>query len=735
MLSGKYLSFHQNVCRKRSPRQGCFTDPLKTLAWGTDASFYRLIPKMVVIAHDEQEVAQILTHSFELKIPVTFRAAGTSLSGQAISDSVLLVAADNWKKFQILDQGLRIRLQPGIIGSRANIILAPYGRKIGPDPASINACMVGGIAANNASGMCCGTAENSYNTLHSLRLIMADGTTLDTDNRQSMDAFAQTHSSIIEKINTLSLSVKQNAQLAERIRHKFKMKNTTGYSLNALVDFSDPFDVINHLMIGSEGTLAFISEVTYNTVVEHPYKASSLIIFPDIEKACYATSVLKNEPVAAVELIDRAGLRSVENNQGMPQYLKSLSPDAAALLVETRAADREKLSQNIDRVKLGLLGIPVVLPIEFTDIPSEYNLLWNIRKGLFPSVGAMRKTGTTCIIEDVAFPLETLAPATLHLQRLFEKYGYNEAVIFGHALEGNLHFVFNQDFNTASEVERYARFMDELVEMVVEKYDGSLKAEHGTGRNMAPFVEKEWGSEAFALMKQIKEIFDPNYLINPGVILNDNPKAHLENLKPLAPVDELVDKCIECGFCETVCVSNDLTLSPRQRIVVLREMERLKASSHEPHILAALVNRFDYEGDQTCATDGLCALNCPVKIDTGAMVKSIRSHKISPWQNRIASMLANNTSALVKTISASLNFVYFSRRVLGTTAMLSISRGLRWLSGNRLPQWNKYIPRGGENPVIGPVNESNPLKVVYFPSCINSGMGVSDDYDEKVSLD
>ena len=733
MLNGPYKILFQQL-EQFIPAKRIFTDPLKTLAWGTDASFYRLIPQIVIIADTQEEVSQILSHTHKLSIPVTFRAAGTSLSGQAISDSVLIVASGNWKSWEVLDEGLRIRLQPGIIGSRANIILAPWGRKIGPDPASINAAMIGGIAANNASGMCCGTAENSYNTIHSMKIILGDGTFLDTSSEESRKQFGKKHPQILERLQALHTRVSEDNALAERIKHKYKMKNTTGYSLNAVVDFSDPFDIINHLMIGSEGTLGFISEITYHTVHEHRFKATTLILFPDIVKACLATTVLKKEPVAAVEIIDRAGLRSVENNDGMPSYLSELSPEAAALLVETRAHSQEELLHNIDKVKLSLLGIPTVFPIEFTDIPAEYNLLWNIRKGLFPSVGAMRKTGTTVIIEDVAFPLETLAPATLELQELFKKFGYEEAVIFGHALEGNLHFVFTQDFGTTAEVERYDQFMKELVSMVVDKYDGSLKAEHGTGRNMAPFVEKEWGTQAYELMKEIKDIFDPGYLINPGVILNPSPIAHLENLKPLAPVDEIIDKCIECGFCEPVCVSHDLTLSPRQRIVVLREMARLKESGHQPHILASLVNQFDYDGDQTCATDGLCALNCPVKIDTGEMVKALRNNKIKPWQNRLASRLVKNTSAVVKSAATGLNFVHFTHKTVGSKILQSTANGMRWISGNRIPQWNKYFPRGGKRIQPQPVNQENPLKVVYFPSCINRGMGVSPDYDEKIPL-
>ena len=724
MLTGNYKTLFQQLTLVIDSKR-IFHDPLHTLAYGTDASFYRLIPKIVIKAKDEQEVKLILQKSSALSLPVTFRAAGTSLSGQAISDSVLIIAGNHWKKYAITEGGLKIRLQPGLTGGRVNALLAPYGRKIGPDPASVNAAMIGGIAANNASGMCCGTAENSYKTVDSMRIIFADGSLLDTGDPDSREHFRLQHHEFIGSITGMALAVKANINLAERITRKYKMKNTTGYSLNALVDFSDPFDVIEHLMIGSEGTLGFIAAITYKTVVEHPCRASSLMIFPDIEKACNAVSLLQTAPVSAVELIDRAGLRSVENQGGIPGYLKTINPNGCALLVETRALQWADLEKQIGVILATIQPIPTEIPIQFTAIPSEYERLWNIRKGMFPSIGAIRKTGTTVIIEDIAFPVPRLAEATLDLQKLFKKWGYNQAVIFGHALEGNLHFVFTQDFGVQSEIDRYSHFMADVAEMVVTGYDGSLKAEHGTGRNMAPFVELEWGKEAYELMKQIKNLFDPQNLLNPGVIITNDPEAHLKNLKPIPEANDKIDKCIECGFCEPSCVSAELTLTPRQRIVVYREMMNLNKTGHEPHILAALTKDFKYEGNETCATDGLCATSCPVKIDTGKLIKLLRNNEIGSG-NGFADWIAGNMNLVIASARFTFSMVGVFHFILGTSLMKSISGGLHTLSGNRMPQWNPYMPFGA-----GKMNgKSSPgiatgRKVVYFPSCINRAMGVS----------
>lgn len=733
MLAGNYKALYQQLTGVIDPKR-IFHDPLHTLAFGTDASFYRLIPQIVIKAKDEKEVSLILRESSKLAIPVTFRAAGTSLSGQAISDSVLVIAGNHWKKYQINDNGFKITLQPGLTGERVNALLAPFGRKIGPDPASINAAMIGGIAANNASGMCCGTSENSYKTLGSLRIIFADGTVLDTSDTKSKEDFRQTHAELVDGIAAMAASVKANEPLAGKIAHKYKMKNTTGYSLNALVDFSDPFDVIEHLMIGSEGTLGFIAEITYKTVVEHPFRASSLMIFPDIEKACNAVSLLKSTPVSAVELIDRAGLRSVEDQAGMPGYLKTLSANACAILVETRALTQKEIESQIAIILDTVRAIPSEIPVDFTTIPVEYALLWKIRKGMFPSVGAIRKTGTTVIIEDVAFPVPRLAEATHDLHELFEKWGYHEAVIFGHALEGNLHFVFTQDFGLQSEIDRYSKFMADVADLVVSKYDGSLKAEHGTGRNMAPFVEMEWGREAYELMQQIKNLFDPQRLLNPGVILNNDPEAHLKNLKPIPAASEKIDKCIECGFCEPTCVSAELTLTPRQRIVVYREMASLAKSGHEPHIAASLAKAFQYEGNETCATDGLCATSCPVKIDTGKLIKALRTENIGSGQKK-AVWIADRMDGVTASARVALSVVGFFHSILGTMLMKAISGGMRTLSGKRIPLWNPYMPLGAKAIDLKKIQKTaTGRKVVYFPSCINRSMGVSHENRKEKQL-
>ena len=479
----KHLAFLQEISQF-IPQERIYTDELRRLAWGTDAGFYRLIPQIVIRSANEQEVSDLLCAATRHLLPVTFRAAGTSLSGQAISDSILIVAGKHWEKYSISSDYEQITLQPGIIGQRVNELLQPFGRKFAPDPASVKSAMVGGIVMNNASGMNCGTHANSDKMLLSARIVFVDGTILDTGSDISKQEFLLRHAGFITQIQTLRDLIRTDEELSARIRYKYSIKNVTGLNLLPFIAFDDPFDIITHLMVGSEGTLAFLSEVTMKTEYDYPHKASAMLYFSDIKEACRAVVAMKkltNEKdewiVKGAELLDWKSLASVNDSTG---------EGLTAVLTETKAHSKEELAQNITAIEETLASFNTYIPVRFTDKPEEYSKYWAIRSGIFPSVGGTRQPGTTCLIEDVAFHIEDLPEATAELQQLIARHGYDDACIYGHALEGNYHFIINQSFSTDAEVKRYEELMNDVKTLVVDKYDGSLKAEHGTGRNMAP---------------------------------------------------------------------------------------------------------------------------------------------------------------------------------------------------------------------------------------------------------
>ncbi len=731
----KTAEFYQKIS-SFIPQQRLFTDALKTLAWGTDASFYRQLPQMVVFPKNEEETSQLLKIANELGVPVTFRASGTSLSGQASTKSVLIVAGQYWENYKVLENGAKISLQPGILGGRVNQILAKYGRKFPPDPASINAARVGGIIANNASGMNCGTHANSERVMESARMIFADGTILDVSDPQSREEFSKKKPEFIKRLLEIKDSVRADAELSALIEQKYRIKNVTGLNLRPLLVYDDPFTIISRLLVGSEGILAFLSEATMNTEKIPARCASTMIYANTLKEACCAVQILKKAPVVSAEILDRKALRSVESSPGVPDFIKDLGPDVASVLLETKADTSEELENQIAEIKSALADFPLLFPVEFTEDPQIYGAWWAMRSGAFPKVGGMRDLGTTCLIEDVAFPLEVLPEATVELQKIIDKYEYKDGVIYGHALEGNFHFVLNQRFDSQKEVDRYKGMMLDVVELVVDKYHGSLKAEHGTGRNMAPFVEREWGSKAYAVMKALKELFDPNNILNPGVIFNDDPECYIKDFKPLTPTNPLVDKCIECGFCEPNCLTCGYSLSSRQRVIIQREISRLEKDGSDPARLDELKKAYKKPGEATCAGDGLCSTSCPMGINVGELTHVLRA-KNAPQGSlkwKLGDLSAEKLSTIKSGLRPVLGLARFGKTVLGNGGTRFTGKLLHQFG---LPLWTPSLPKPfkirknrlpnaefwQEDVKSTPNNNVN--KVVYFPSCINQTMGAS----------
>ena len=784
-----YADFLAEI-KKFVPSDRIYTDELRTLGWGTDASFYRQIPKVVVRSEGEEQMAKIIRACNQFHLPFTFRAAGTSLSGQSVSDSVLIVAGKHWERYEIGPDQETIRLQPGIVGARVNELLKPYGRVFPPDPASIGSAMVGGIVINNASGMNCGVHANSDRMMISARLILTDGTVVDTGDEKSKELFRKSHPEFIKKIEDLRDRVRADQELADRIRLKYSIKNVTGLNIRPLLAYDDPFDIMAHCMVGSEGTLAFLSEVTMKTLHDYPFKASAMVYFMTMKESCEAVVAMKklkagdedlkmsaeNLMVKSAEMLDYKSLSSVDDPVYL-QYQKDVEAgkipgvepgdyhNLTAILTETKAVTHEQLLEKIDKIKECLSQFSLYIPVEFTEDPAVYGKYWAIRSGIFPSVGGTRPVGTSCLIEDVAFHIEDLPEATVKLQKLIADHGYSDACIYGHAFEGNYHFILNQSFKSESEVKRYEEMMRAVARLVVEEYDGSLKAEHGTGRNMAPFVKYEWRDKAYEVMKELKAIFDPEGLLNQGVIFNDDPECFIKCLKPLPVLDfdfdkvpdggkylmdpslstaretieqvKRANKCIECGFCEVNCMSCGLTLSSRMRIAVQREIRELESTGADPERAARLRKQYKYYGDQTCATDGLCSTSCPMKINTGELTHLIRQMDMNnnKMGYKVGEFAANHMAGIKSGLRVVLDVAHLGHITLGSTLMTSICRGMNKMG---MPLWTTAMPKKHRQPkksdltqfiieksIPQPEEEHSPLKVVYFPSCINQTMGQS----------
>ena len=704
-----------------------YTDALTRLTKGTDAGLYRLIPKRVEVVRSEEELIEALAACAAVGEPVTFKAGGTSLSGQTITDSVLIEIHPDFGTSHIEQEGRLATFPCGITGGEANRLLKPYHRKLGPSPASIQSAKIGGIVSNNASGSSYGIRYNSYHTLRNMVFILADGTRVDTASADSREAFKQSHAALCEQLVSLRQEILANEPMRARIQQKYELKNTCGYAMNAFLDFEDPVDILMHLLVGSEGTLGFISSVTFETVPDEALKASALIYFPNLVEACRAIGPWRQCKVSAAELMDRNALHAVEDEPGMPEVLKQLPEEAVALLIDTSSDDEDALQQQFHQIETALAEIPTLYPVSFTTDPKLYATYWRVRSGLFTSAAGKRPRGTVSIIEDIAFRKEVLGEALTAVREVLSRYGYGNAVMWGHLLDGNVHFTIFPDINAPKGIEQYADFMRELVKTVLA-YDGSLKAEHGTGRNMAPFVQAEWGETIYEWMWRAKQIIDPKGLLNPGVLLNRDPEVFSHNMKHNPLANELIDKCIECGFCERLCPARHVTLTPRQRIVVYRELSLLaeRGETHSAYY-QELKQAFNYKGNETCATDGLCATACPVGINTGLLIKELRWKEHTSFANEIADVVAHNMDFLTGTLPLLLKLPHGMAKLMGYDRMESFTRWLFEVSGHRFPLWTRYTPSGASfEPLPG---VQNGLEMVYFPACITRTMGASADYE------
>ena len=686
------------------------------VVYSHDASHFVLLPQAVAIPQSAEDVSALLRIARTHDVPLTFRSGGTSLSGQSAGTGIMADTRRGFRDIEVLDDGQRVRVQPGATLRAVNARLARYGRKLGPDPASEIACTIGGVVANNSSGMSCGTEWNTYNTIESLKFVLASGTYIDSAAPDADEKLRTLEPDLYQGLVLLRDRIRSNSASVRRIQQAFAIKNTMGYGINAFLDYSAPVDILVHLIVGSEGTLAFVSEATFRTVPARPLAATGVLLFPDLTTAADALPTLVGQGFSAIELLDSRSLKVAQQDANATPWLRELSvTNDAAFLMELEHDDAATLADLVAEAQRAVEGLG---GRAFTGLQQDKvsrAALWKIRKGLYASVAGARPSGTTALLEDVAVPVGNLSQTCAALNELFVKHNYEESVIFGHARDGNIHFLINERFDTSTQ--RYLDFTDDLVDLILDN-QGNLKAEHGTGRAMAPYVERQYGSELYDVMVTIKRLFDPSNVLNPGVIIDKTNAGHLVGLKTTSTVEEEVDRCVECGYCEPACPSKDLTLTPRQRIVLRREIAQAAAKG-DAKLAADLGASVAYEVTGTCAVDSLCQVACPVSIDTGALVRRLRAESVGAVEGSLWKVAAKNWSFLARSISVVLTIA----KAMPSSLPHTISKLMRRVIPGPIPMWTPDLPKGGK--VRQPHIESNP-EVVFFPSCMSELFGDSD---------
>jgi D-lactate dehydrogenase len=711
-------------------RERVLSRAIDLVRYASDASPYRLIPQAVVMARDAGDVAAVLAFGRRSGIPVTLRSAGTSLNGQSQGDGILVDVRRNFRGVEVEDEGRLARVRPGTALGHVNRVLAPHGRKLGPDPASTDFATVGGVVANNSGGMRCGVVQDSYRTVRALTFVLPSGTVIDTAAPGAEERFADAELVLARGLEEIRDELRADVELAERVRRKFEIKNTTGYRLCAFLDADSPLEIFRRLLVGSEGTLAFTAEAAFETVPLRPHTTTTWVHFADIDAACDPVPDLVAAGASAVELMVAPALIVASNSiPGTPEHWKELPPTSAALLIEYRSDDAAELDALEARALETLGKRELLRGPEFTRDEELTEVYWRVREGLHGIVGRLRPQGTSLIIEDVCVPPARIAESAKDISALLAEHGFLAGVA-GHASAGNLHFMLTPKFSEQADRDRYEAFMGSLVDLVIDKYDGSLKAEHGTGINMAPYVEREWGAKATEMMWRVKALADPDGVLSPGVVLNRDPGAHLRNLRSTPPIEEEADTCVECGFCEPVCPSRWLTTTPRQRIVVRREIARQPAGSP---LREALLEQYEYDGLETCAADGSCALACPLGIDTGKLIKDLRARQRTPRSERVALWLARHWDSVERGARGSLRAGHAASRVAGERPLRGASRALRAAVGSELiPEWGDAMPAAA-SPELPPTKRRE-AAAVYVPACINRIFGRTPDAPPGPSL-
>ncbi|MCX7523357.1 FAD-binding and (Fe-S)-binding domain-containing protein [Microbacterium sp. STN6] len=716
------------------------------LAMAHDASHYLLVPDAVVTPTSADQVARIMAAAARLDRPLTFRSGGTSLSGQALTDSILVDTRSRFRGIEILDGGERVRVEPGITVRQVNAHLARHGRRLGPDPASEIACTIGGVIANNSSGMACGTELNTYRTLESMVVVLPSGTVIDTSAHDADARLAALEPDIHAGLTHLRDRVRADPASVATIRRLFSMKNTMGYSLNAFLDFDAPAQILAHLLVGSEGTLGFVASAVFRTVPILPRAATGLLTFPSLSAATAALPQLVETGLATIELMDAASLRVAQADPGAPRWLAQLQVhEHAALLVEQQAGDDETLERTRAETASVARGLELATPFALTTEPETRAALWHLRKGLYTAVAASRPSGSNALLEDIAVPVPALLATCRSLTGLFAEHGYRDSVIFGHAKDGNIHFMLAERFDDASMLRRYRAFTDDMVDMVLEA-GGVLKAEHGTGRMMAPFVERQYGAELYDVIRSVKTLIDPGALLNPGVIVAADGASYTDDLKTAPSVEAEVDRCVECGYCEPVCPSKDLTMTPRRRIVIRREIAAAEARG-DTGLAGRLRQDYQYDGVDTCAVDGMCQVACPVLINTGDLVRRLRAEQSGSAQNSGWAAAAEHWDAAGRAIGTALT-VAKALPAPVVTAATRVARAA--LGAENVPLYEAGLPGGGARrsrvarsrgasvlarsrgaSVMGPASgdadaaglgQVAPV-AVYFPACIGTMFG------------
>ncbi len=610
-------------------------DIYNRVAFSTDASIYRIVPQCVVEPKHATDIVAVVRYAAENNIPVAPRGAGSGIAGESLTSGIVIDVRRNMNKIlQTAPDGTWVRVQPGVVLETLNDHLAQWGRKIGPDPSSGNRAVLGGVVANNATGA--HSLQYGYiaGYVQSIHAVLADGNRVEFVNGTrpaDYDKAAELAQACVDLLSGKQ-SVIEKAQPATR-------RNRCGYNIQNIIH-DDGVDLAT-LMAGSEGTLAVFTDITLRTVPLPNVKGLVQFEFASFEAMAQAVPVIVDCGANACELMDKTLIEMAR--RAFPKYCEVLPAGCAAtLLVEHSAEGMDELKAKMaDTIKA--VGDIAPNSAEFMSA-ADQALLWKSRKDAVPLLNRQKGPNhPIAFIEDVSVDYHRLGEYVAGLETIAEKYDFQMA-FYGHAGDGELHIRPYMDLSCDAEVSRMRHMAQEVFELAWS-LGGSISGEHGDGLLRAAFIEGQYGSDYYQLLKGVKRIFDPAGILNPGKIINDDPDVMGKNLRATtlaAAADFQTDLCFEpdefrfeveqCNGCG-VCLAN--TDSSRMCPVFRGLGEELASSRAKANLLAAWMagekSGVTFDPAQLkqrlslCVNCKMCEVECPAGVDVSKLIIEARA--------------------------------------------------------------------------------------------------------------
>ncbi len=621
-------------------RGDVFADILHRAAYSTDASIYRIVPKCVVAPRDVGDVIVVVEYARAKAIPVVARGAGSGLAGESLCSGIVFDMTRYMNKIiDVRDKGRTIVCEPGVVLDDLNKRLAKFGRKIGPDPSSANRAVVGGCVANNSTGA--HSLEYGYiaNYVESIEAVLADGSVLEFKNDFNPEQAQDDRVALIARECLSILSDKEAIINKEQPKTR---RNRSGYNIagichNGRIDLA-------RLLTGSEGTLAIFTKITLKTVELLAAKGLLQLEFDCLEKMAQAVPIIVDNGASACELMDKALIDMAF--EALPEYRDVLPAGAAAvLLVEHTGQTHQQVKEKIEKTDSAVGAIASGRSIFFE--PKAQERLWKSRDDAGPLL--YRKKGKKHpveFMEDVSVDYNRLGEYITGLEEISKRYDITMS-FYGHAGDGLLHVRPYMDLSDPAEVEKMRAIANDVFSLAWS-LGGTISGEHAEGLVRTAFVRQQYGDEYYELLCKIKNIFDPNGLMNPGKKINSDADIMVKNLRAEYKVlpervktdllfgeGELaaeLEQCYGCGLCRSC--EPDLRMCP-----VFRAMgEELGSSRAKVNILhlwaTGQLDEQDFESPEfrkfldLCVNCKACLLQCPSGVDVSELMTAARAQYV-----------------------------------------------------------------------------------------------------------